>query len=555
MSINKIKVWLDGCNKDHTYCSKSINAPFFPTRIIDVQNVQNGTIVIREKAEVVSTNTSEAGSTASQASFPEYWTLSHRWGDPKKILQLYKGEKEGITSNERRFRSGIALEELSPTFRDAVQLVHRLGHRYIWIDSLCIFQDSKSDWDREAAMMKDVYGNSFCNISAIRSSYDVSLGLFGPRIVEPQLLSPFAVDMELPVDGKLQPGKWNFWYDSLLANEMSRAPLNSRGWVVQERFLARRIIHFSRAQMYWECLEHSRCEADPDGRLGLVGMDVRTREYKATLRKIIEHSTPRPEDRHPAGWMYSEQGWPTPRGCWRIMVKLYSGCDLTEEDDRLIAISGVAKRFEEFYANDKYLAGLWKQALHTDLMWESNAFQCAPVRRGGGVAPSWSWASVRGGSVTVPAAHQKFGGEPASHIEFVDARIKPESGGADSTELREFSELDIKGGLYFFKRAGTSKTFDVFADKALSKSTIQGIGSEGLRLDTEELVRKYDQEADFKGVCVLVQSASGGYGHYALSYLLVEKVSGSKYNRLGKLDGGCFGGGWDSNERTLITLI
>lgn len=79
-----------------------------------------------------------------------------------------------LLSNEQFFRRGIALGELSPTFRDAVTLVHKLGYRYIWIDSLCIIQDpnAKEDWEREAPTMKDIYGNSCCNISAIRSSRD-----------------------------------------------------------------------------------------------------------------------------------------------------------------------------------------------------------------------------------------------------------------------------------------------------------------------------------------------------------------------------------------------
>lgn len=38
------------------------------------------------------------------------------------------------------------------------------------------------------------------------------------------------------------------------------AELNTRGWVLQERALSRRIIHFAAKQVYWECAGFIRCE-------------------------------------------------------------------------------------------------------------------------------------------------------------------------------------------------------------------------------------------------------------------------------------------------------
>ncbi|KAK1502880.1 hypothetical protein CTAM01_04869 [Colletotrichum tamarilloi] len=39
------------------------------------------------------------------------------------------------------------MTSLSKTFQDAVLVTRRLGIKYIWIDSLCIIQDSKLDWE------------------------------------------------------------------------------------------------------------------------------------------------------------------------------------------------------------------------------------------------------------------------------------------------------------------------------------------------------------------------------------------------------------------------
>jgi hypothetical protein len=39
------------------------------------------------------------------------------------------------------------------------------------------------------------------------------------------------------------------------------SPLSKRGWVLQERALARRTIYFTDWQAYWECGDGERCEA------------------------------------------------------------------------------------------------------------------------------------------------------------------------------------------------------------------------------------------------------------------------------------------------------
>src|SRR5690606_1224898 len=66
-----------------------------------------------------------------------------------------------------------------------------LGIPYLWIDSLCIIQDDKPDWNREAEHMADVYGNATVTFSAdaALSSKD---GLFRP--VREQRRVPAAVE-------------------------------------------------------------------------------------------------------------------------------------------------------------------------------------------------------------------------------------------------------------------------------------------------------------------------------------------------------------------------
>lgn len=53
--------------------------------------------------------------------------------------------------------SGISWDVLPQTFRDAIAMTERLGFQYLWIDALCIIQNSSADWMAEAACMYDVY--------------------------------------------------------------------------------------------------------------------------------------------------------------------------------------------------------------------------------------------------------------------------------------------------------------------------------------------------------------------------------------------------------------
>ena len=55
---------------------------------------------------------------------------------------------------------------MSQNLQDAVVVTRLLGLRYLWIDSLCIIQDSKSDWEEEGSKMDQVYKNAYVTLAA-----------------------------------------------------------------------------------------------------------------------------------------------------------------------------------------------------------------------------------------------------------------------------------------------------------------------------------------------------------------------------------------------------
>jgi hypothetical protein len=108
--------------------------------------------------------------------------LSHCWGG-KVPLQLK-------LSNVTQFQIAITAE-FPKTFSDMIDVARALGKPYIWIDSLCIVQDSTEDWEREAQLMGLIYENARCSVEATMAR-NSSEGLFSIR--DPAIIRPVAVE-------------------------------------------------------------------------------------------------------------------------------------------------------------------------------------------------------------------------------------------------------------------------------------------------------------------------------------------------------------------------
>jgi hypothetical protein len=98
-----------------------------------------------------------------------------------------------LKSNIDDLQNKIPLESLPETFRYAVYIAKHFGVRYLWIDSLCIVQESDEDWRREAAVMGEVYKHSYCNIAATKAANSTE-GCFFTR--NPNLIMPTHVTIK-----------------------------------------------------------------------------------------------------------------------------------------------------------------------------------------------------------------------------------------------------------------------------------------------------------------------------------------------------------------------
>ncbi|CAG8972952.1 hypothetical protein HYALB_00001372 [Hymenoscyphus albidus] len=338
-----VKQWLDTCVKIYA-CSVSPTACKLPTRLLylDPSNNQVRLIIMDTDSKIV-----------------EYLTLSHCWGSVG-ASDMPKLQKHNI----QQLMQQIPFNWLSKTFQDSILVTKRLGFLYLWIDALCIIQDSPDDWLRESSTMCDVYRGSTLNIAATASK-DGHGGCFRSRAPDrqPKLLR---LEFGESIFGFFDTNTWIYGVE--------RAPLSQRGWILQERLLAPRTLHFGETQIFWGCQELHACETQPHGSKAL----------------------------YPSKGLHYEDGIPLIKGSpsgidfWENTVMRYSQTSLTKESDKLPAISGIAKLFQS-HTNDRYLCGLWRKDIEKQLLWYISGDKKADTYRPHIYrAPSWSWASLDG---------------------------------------------------------------------------------------------------------------------------------------------------------------
>jgi len=237
---NLAQTLLQDCLKNHPLCAPNMPG-CRPTRFLQVSKTQPSIVkLILTQLEPLTKHDSP------------YLPLSHCWGN-SRFLTL-------TAQTQSQLLEGVDISILPKTFQDALNMTTLLGYEYLWIDSLCIFQDSIDDWIIESALMGDVYGHGICNLAATGSP-DGNGGLWINR-------SP---SLSLPCEVRLnrRPAANTMWHIHLkyLAQStlLLEGPLLKRGWVVQERVLAPRTLHFGTNQLFWECRHSQACETYPGG--------------------------------------------------------------------------------------------------------------------------------------------------------------------------------------------------------------------------------------------------------------------------------------------------
>ncbi|KAH8742990.1 heterokaryon incompatibility protein-domain-containing protein, partial [Hyaloscypha finlandica] len=320
--------------------------PRLPKRVIDIRNFENERTV-----RLLETGTNWSG---------RYICLSHCWGGSLH----FRTTTETV---EERMRS-INIDDLPLNFQDTIDLTRRLGVQYLWIDALCIIQDSKDDWEAEAAKMGVYYKNSWLTVAAGMFK-DGSRGLFAERHIPEQPMCRLQVagteemDLSNSCDSltmhKLRPSSNEHLVKSI-------PPIRTRAWALQEELLPDRYVIFEPSQVYFRC----------DGFV----------DFETGRREVLDASS-----------AFSGGKLCFKSADWQTVVRRYSARDLTQEMDKLPALSGLAHEYRDTWSGD-YLAGLWRKDLWQGLLWKRRALasSCNFRRPKTYRAPSWSWASTEG---------------------------------------------------------------------------------------------------------------------------------------------------------------
>ncbi|KAL8365193.1 hypothetical protein RB595_004142 [Gaeumannomyces hyphopodioides] len=395
--------WHQACSQEHHGCrcdSESRDHAVrdgpvpLPTRCIEILPGEDETrpkLVLRE----------------TEGLYGVYITLSHRWQQETHRFKTVGGNYQ----SKMRDCGGFKL------FHDTAYVASTQGIRYIWIDSLCIIQDSTTDWERESQKMGDYYQRAWLTIAATgwpratpggRSDEEpetYSEGLFGQQ--------PEAEAQKPPQLARLpyrdcNGDKMGSFYlqcadeqvlEKKYMDEVAHSPLMRRGWVYQERCLSQRMLTFTKGSVFAQC--HA---ANPTLLIGdrarLLGV------HSCDSGKSIRMKHPM---RGSINSQFSTVGQLL--GAWMGIVEAYSGLELTYmAKDRLMALEGIAglhrdamgdllgrnegiRGAQEPARSNGYICGLWHRWAE-GLLWEQMPSTQARVARVEGF-PTWSWASMQ----------------------------------------------------------------------------------------------------------------------------------------------------------------
>lgn len=245
--------------------------------------------------------------------------------------------------------------------------------------------------------MGDVYANGEFNVAA--TGYEDGLsGLFGERRAFSFVNIPMEMQFELTNEDYEREAVFEGLYVAASHLEFKQhvifGPLNSRGWVAQERVLSPAVIHYTPEKIYWECNELVANEAFPNGSYIWEDTEGSGRDRIRSLS--------------------TQSGREDVYSFWRTFIHRYAGMALTDEQDRFPAVAGIARILSEFI-NDNFVAGFWEGDLFRSLVLE----RVVPPRdslKPNQIAPSWSWASMTNDTSLYP--DELLGLEPLNGIRF-----------------------------------------------------------------------------------------------------------------------------------------
>jgi hypothetical protein len=376
--VEAVRHWSSSCSS-HQVCSRTLSG----NRTIDTARTPLPKRCIRISASGNFGEVKQLTLEETEGGRGRYICVTHRWVNPDTQLS------STTTLNYRDRISGSGFVHVPPHFRFIFLAAARLGIPYVWIDCLCIIQDSAEDWEAESIKMGEYY--QLATFTLTTAGFLPGQDLFTEY--RPPPINEIA---RLPYRNKdgvrtgylyLYPCTPRERLHEIYDNHLVDSQLLTRGWVFQEWLLSRRLICVTPSGVFLQCQCPEEVVSNQLGEMAgpLPSLDLTAALcIKASLRLQLES----PSDSYRA---------------WESMVELYSKMKLSRPcDDRVIALQSIAKEIRNALertpchaklkkGEDDFIAGLWRNELSRGLLWEqvTGGNHERLVR-----FPTWSWASI-----------------------------------------------------------------------------------------------------------------------------------------------------------------
>lgn len=455
----KVAAWIQNCDSKHIHC-RVPECPVLPSRVIDVGSMESF-----DDIKLV----------LSHGKSARYLALSYCWGTGAAMIQT-------TSSSLATWTEGIPWHQLPKTFQDAIAITRKLEIQYVWIDALCIVQDDTQDWEFESANMANVYSNSYITIAAT-SAPDSHHGLLTDRWTQPCIVNGLKTPVDAhhlatsakdPNDSIFMRPRLHLAHDRFcnMENAMYHvldAPLLTRAWAFQERLLPSRTLHFHAEELVWECKSSVQCECQSLDRtysfeeMGMEGW----------LKNFV------------TGSLHANNSVDELGHVWLDLVSEFGALRLTNESDRLPALSGLASKFSGKCLG-KYVAGIWEHDVARGLLFVSSPHDDHQSAQQNEISsPSWSWASayLRGSRISYGLILNR-GLIRDSSFRILGIDFKPSS--SNPFSWVEQGDLHVQGRCSFARIATASnpqyqrqKTFVIKVDGVQKSIPLEHFASDG----------------------------------------------------------------------------
>ncbi|KAH7082887.1 heterokaryon incompatibility protein-domain-containing protein [Paraphoma chrysanthemicola] len=368
IDFSSAKRWLEKCTTQHTSrCQSSSDLTHVsPAWLIDTKD-----------------NCLVSGETVAH-----FVALSYRWG-PSTHQNI-----DSVIFEQIAVPGGLVkhAEHISPTVRDAMQVVRAIGERYLWVDAICLAPDDKTKLVEQLQLMGSIYASARLTIVALDG--DATTGLKGTGAMPRSLENVFDWKNGAQILARYLP--------SLSALEVDASEYFRRGWTFQEYILSRRRLIFANQQIHWQCFGGSWHEDCPD---------CNDEHVESNLARYTRMPN-------------IEAGWPDFEELNGLIIE-YNARELSFPEDACPGITGLFTYIESAFKGG-FLFGLPRENFDAALMWGCSfgrGMLNGPIylglqrrkpsgRTGHGLPnaalPSWSWVGWRGYPIVILRDEEQY---------------------------------------------------------------------------------------------------------------------------------------------------